>query len=132
MLRVHGSGPQDEICSTDASGKWVCAAVCQLNWLMAIWQPIWVERNKELVPIVLAVAIWGHEWTDRNILVQCDNEVVVHVIRQQTSCNPALIHLLRCMHFLSAWFDINVSVEHVKGTLNSAADALSRIHCPYT
>ena len=33
---------------------------------------------------------------------------------------------LRCMHFLSARFDINVSVEHVKGTLNSAADALSR------
>ena len=27
MLRVHGSGPQDEICSTDASGKWGCVAV---------------------------------------------------------------------------------------------------------
>ena len=27
MLRVHGSGPPDEICSTDASGKWGCATV---------------------------------------------------------------------------------------------------------
>ena len=71
--------------------------------MMAPWPPSWAERNiadKELVSIVLAVAIWGHEWTHRNVLVHCDNEAVVHVIRQQTSRDPGLMHLLRCMHFL--------------------------------
>ena len=75
---------------------------------------------------MLAVAIWGQEWEHKNVLVRCDNEAVVHVIRQQTSRDPGLMHLLRCMHFLGAQFDINVSVERVRGTLNLAADALSR------
>ena len=129
MLRVHGPGPQDEICSTDASGKWGCAAVWRSKWLWAPWPPSWAERNiadKELVPIVLAVAIWGQEWAHRNVLVRCDNEAVVHVIRLHTSRDSGLMHLLRCMHFFSAQFDINVSVEHVRGRLNTAADALSR------
>ena len=55
MLRVHGSGPQDETCSTDASGKWGYAAVWRSNWLVAPWRPSCAERNitdKELVPIV--------------------------------------------------------------------------------
>ena len=56
-----------------------------LNWLEALWPPSWAERNiadKELVPIVLAVAIWNHKWIHRNFLVRCDNEAVVHVIHQ--------------------------------------------------
>ena len=50
---------------------------------------------------------------------------MVHVIRLHTSHDPGLMHLLRCMHYFSAQFDINSSVEHVKGSLNTAADALS-------
>ena len=73
-----------------------------------------LQTNLELLQIVLAVANRGHEWAHRNVLVRCDNEAVVHVICQQTGHDPGLMHLLRCMHFFSARFDINVSAEHVK------------------
>ena len=65
MLQVQGSGPQDEICSTDVSGKWGCAAVWQSNWLSAPWPPSWAERNiadKELVPIIRMNGPIGMSW----------------------------------------------------------------------
>ena len=31
---------------------------------------------KELLPIVIAIAIWGTEWVNRSILCRCDNEAV--------------------------------------------------------
>ena len=31
---------------------------------------------KELVPIVLAAAIWGKQWNGKTVLAQCDNAAV--------------------------------------------------------
>ena len=36
-----------------------------------------------------------------------------------------LVHLLRCLFFLEAYFDFEHVVEHVPGSDNGAADALS-------
>ena len=37
---------------------------------------------KELVPVVLAAATWGHTWRGLNLHCSCDNEVVVIVINK--------------------------------------------------
>lgn len=36
--------------------------------------------NKELIPIVIATAVWGQQWTSSHVRVKCDNAAVVHVI----------------------------------------------------
>lgn len=36
------------------------------------------------------------------------------------------MHLMRCLHFITARFNFRISAEHIQGSLNTAADALSR------
>ena len=81
---------------------------------------------KELVPIAVAAAIWGPEWSTRNIEVKCDNAAVVAVLNSGSSRDPELMHLLRCLSFFMAKFQFAVHASHVAGSKNVLADALSR------
>lgn len=40
---------------------------------------------KELVPIVLATAIWEKQWIGKTVLAQCDNAAVVAIIYSGSS-----------------------------------------------
>ena len=55
---------------------------------------------KELVPITVAAAIWGPEWSTRITEVKCDNAAVVAVLNSGSSRNPEVMHLLRWLSFL--------------------------------
>ena len=44
----------------------------------------------------------------------------------KTSKEQGIMHLLRCLHFFTAMFDINLKVVHLAGKLNIMADAISR------
>ena len=52
---------------SDASGTWGCAAINKGSgqWLQVQWPAAWMDINiavKELLPVVLAAAVWGSEW----------------------------------------------------------------------
>ena len=81
---------------------------------------------KEMVPVVISIAIWGAQWTKCGVLVRSDNMAVVHCLTSGTARDPLLMHLLRCLHFASATHQIYIVARHVPGVLNTAADALSR------
>ena len=72
----------DTVCS-DASGSWGCGAYTQSGspaWLQTRWPPTWVEVSiavKELLPIVLAAAVWGRRWSHGRVLFRSDNQAVV-------------------------------------------------------
>ena len=51
---------------------------------------------------------------------------VITVLQSQTSRDPLLMHLLRCLVFYAAWYHFDFVAEHAPGTHNVAADALSR------
>ena len=60
---VHGAvlSPQFE-CTSDASGVWGCGAWCGSAWFQLKWDQVaasWDISAKELLPIVLASAVWG-------------------------------------------------------------------------
>ena len=57
--------------------------------------------------------------------MKCD-AAVVHILNQGYSRDPEVMHLMRCLHFITAQFNFRVTAEHIQGTLNTAADALSR------
>ena len=47
---------------TDASGTWGCGAILHHRWFQWQWSSEWTDEGimaKELVPIVLAVTVWG-------------------------------------------------------------------------
>ena len=56
----------------------------------------------ELLPIVMACVIWGPRWRQSAVTAQCDNEGAVAVVNSGYSRVPRIMHLLRCLFFLSA------------------------------
>ena len=68
----------------------------------------------------------GGQWKSSTELAMSDNMAVVCALSSGTARDPLLMHLLRCLHFFSAHFQISIVVRRVAGVENAAADALSR------
>ena len=58
--------------------------------------------EKELIPIVLALAVWGKAWAGHQIICHCDNQVVVACLKSRTSRSKGVMHLLRCLVLIEA------------------------------
>ena len=129
LLRSHTERPPDAHFFTDASGNWGCGASWKNQWFKAPWAPAWQSVNstiKELVPVILACAVWGEQWASQHVQVHSDNMAVVSIIRAKSSKDRKAMHLLRCLHFFTAKHDLTLTAVHVPGVSNSRADALSR------
>ncbi|MCG8623423.1 MAG: hypothetical protein MJE68_15700, partial [Proteobacteria bacterium] len=81
---------------------------------------------KELIPVVIATTIRGSKWEQSHVRACSDNSAVVAIINRGYSKDADIMHFMRCLHFLSARRVFRLSVEHIKGSLNEAADAFSR------
>ena len=78
---------------------------------------------KELLPIIVAMAIWGLWWKGSVVMCHCD-EVVVASIKGGYCRDPGMAHILRCLFYLEARFDILLTATHVAGVENKAADTI--------
>ena len=79
----------------------------------------------ELYPIVMACALWGHNWTRRRILMNCENESVVYIINKGRSKIPSIMKLVRRMTYLSATPNFTIQARHLRSEENCIADAIS-------
>ena len=124
----HEARPPSSEIFSDASGSWGCGALWESYWFQAPWAADWLDINiatKELVPVVIAVGIWGPRWSISQILIHTDNMAVVKIIKARTSHDKLIMHLLRCLHFLCAMYSIHMLALHIPGVENIPADALS-------
>ena len=116
---------------SDASGRWGCGAVWDGQWFQVKWEE-WPSFSassiaaKELLPIIVATAIWGTQWEGSSVLCHCDNESIVSIVKGGYCKDPLLAHMLRCLFFLEAKFDITLSASYIPGAENRAADSISR------
>jgi len=81
---------------------------------------------KELVPIVLSCTVWGKQLAGHWVLFECDNSSVVAAVNRQSTKAPESMHLLRCLWFFIAYFDLDVKCRHIPGAINCTADHFSR------
>lgn len=115
----------------DALGSWGCGTFWATCWFQLQWLESLHNHHitiKELIPIVTGAAVWGQRWTSSHMRVRCDNAAVVHILNQGYSRDSDVMHLMRCLHFFVASFDLHWSAEHIQGSLSLldwAADALS-------
>ena len=140
LLRQDAGGA-DHIIWTDASGSFGCGALWPPHWIQFQWPQAYdvgclalKEESitlKELLPVVLACAVWGPAWRDSTVLVYCDNAGAVAVINSGYSKVPRIMHLVRCMFFIRAFFRVAVRAVHIPGVDNSLADAISRDNLAY-
>lgn len=115
--------------TSDASGSWGCGAWCNSHWFQLEWEASSASRSiavKELIPILIAATIWGPEWRGKRVCSLCDNSAVVAVLKSRSCKDKALMQLLRCLFFLEAVFQFQLSSSHIPGEVNDCADDLSR------
>ena len=115
--------------TSDASGGWGCGAWCGNRWFQVQWDDRSCDLSiacKELIPILLACAAWGHEWQGHRVTCHCDNQVVVAGLRSRSSKDKSVMHLLRCLVFIEAHFNCYLSPEYIGTSQNDLADDLSR------
>ena len=130
---MPNTGSPGIVVETDASGSWGCGGCWGQQWFQWKWEGpsvSWLISPKELLPILFAMVVWGRQWKGQEIECRCDNMAVVAVINSGRSKETVLMHLLRCMFFIAAHFDLRVRATHVPGVSNTAADALSRDDVP--
>ena len=114
---------------SDASGSFGCGAFClePSQWFQFQWPPSWLDIGiaaKELVPVVIVAALWGHQWSENHVCFHSDNEVVVYAILKHHANHLLLNQLLWCLFFYAAYFKFDYSAAHISGSLNTTADAI--------
>lgn len=100
---------------TDASGHFGCGGLnpnteawFQLEWPQT-YKAGWVKLReesialKEILPIVIACALWGRGWSNQVVYIHCDNLGVVALVNAGYSWDPQLMHLMRCLFFIRAY-----------------------------
>ena len=105
------------------------AAVYGKRWLQGRFPSSWATVNiavKGLLPIVLAIRMWGPLLTNSRILFMCDNMSIVHVINVHTSKDVSIMRLLRPLVVATMSYNILFAAKHIPGKSNIVADALSR------
>ena len=116
--------------TSDASGSWGCGAYNNSGaWFQFSWPESWAQihiTTKELLPIVVACAVWGQSWQGKTVCCWCDNAAVVAIIRSGSAKDPITMHLMRCLFFFTAAYNLVLEPRHVPGRENTAADYLSR------
>ena len=126
----------DTLCLyTDSSGSPELGCGCFLNgkWTFFPWPKAWQSLRVmyditflEMVPVLLALALWGEELRGRNILLYIDNEALVSIINKQTCRSKSVMVLLRHFVLLCMKENINFKASHISSSNNSLADAISR------
>ena len=130
---IHKHSPDTSVFS-DASGSWGCGALWQLNWFNLPWSARLQDCSiavKELIPVVIAAAIYGSRWKGKIIQFVVDNMAVVEVLNRSYCSDNHLMHLIRLLVFLASYHSFWFMAKHIAGKENTLADALSRNNMPF-
>ena len=100
---------------------------------MHVWWAIKIPKNYEnysivhleMLNILVALRVWAKQWSNKKILLKCDNQAVVSVLNSGKSQDMTLAAMARNINMLLAVEDIELQVIHILGSDNKIAD-LSR------
>ena len=106
------------------------------NWFYVNWKLDWPAttplhiNEKEILSVVLAAHLWGHQWANKRVLVFSDNMTVLAGINRGTSRNKTVMLAIRYLFWQAARLNFHLRVLHIPGRNNKRADAISRLHEP--
>ena len=120
---------------SDASGSWGCGALWQQKCFNLPWSvqlQTCSTAVKELVPVVVAAALYGSQWRGKIVTFRVYNIAVVEVLNS-TSCRDShLMHLVHLLVFLASYHNFWFTASHIQGKQNTLADAYELFLLPGT
>ena len=91
---------------SDAAGSSGCGALqVQKGWFALPWPHDWRALSiaeMELIPVVMAAALWGRCWAGQLVVFHSDNMGVVASVNKGISPEASLMQLLRSLSFIAA------------------------------
>lgn len=119
---------------TDAAGSVGFGAIFKRKWCAGRWHSSWEEAKLlgnlallELFPIVLALELWGSEFSNKRVRFHCDNLGVVQAINKLSASSPPVVSFLRRLVLRCLELNCFICAVHLPGVDNTVADALSRL-----
>lgn len=87
----------------------------------------WPMPVLELLAIVLALETWGPLVAGRRVWLHSDCSSMVHAWNRQRTKSAAVLPLLRTAHAVACRYRFHLSMSHIAGVWNVAADCASRL-----
>ena len=88
-------------------------------------------NHKETLSILPAICRWSSKWTNKRVVVHCDNQAAVSILNKGSSRNPLVMEYLRQVFWFPAMYNFRIQAVYHPGSENYMADAISRLHEPY-
>ena len=105
--------------TSDASDRWgrdAFSDVGEYTWFQFRWPVEWGGvhiTGKELLPIVVACAVWGSQWQGCTVRCLWDNAAAVAIIKSGSSRNPGVIIIIIIIIYI-AHTNIDTDTERKK------------------
>lgn len=80
----------------------------------------------EMLAVVYAASVWGHQWAGKRIVFHVDCVPVVESINSRRSKSTRMHGPIRSLSLSACRYGFDFKCRWIKGTSNVAADALSR------
>lgn len=138
ILRYTNSAPirkkssPKTIVFTDASQK-AGGIVSDSDWAYFEWDkdlPQWSSKHinvKETLAIILAAYRWAPQWENKSIIVFTDNMTARAAINKGRSQDGVISGHIRALYWIAHYYNFSIKCEHIKGSSNLHADAISRL-----
>ena len=127
---------QEDVISSDSLHLYTDASNIGLGgtlgnqWFSYPWPITFMHFHinvQEVFAVYTAIATWGHQLRNKQIVVHCDNLAIVTVWKSGSCKNPSIMKVIRALFLLCASLNINLLTRHIEGHKNLSADALSRL-----
>ena len=132
IISMSAWSSPDAIFATDAClsgcGGLTCHQFFHTEFPREVTEQFPSIHHLEVLAILLAARLWGHQWRSLRILVQCDNAAVVSSLNSGRVQDPILAACLRELWFLAASHEFELRAVHLSSADNRLADLLSRWH----
>lgn len=122
-LFTDSSGSPDLGCGAFFNNHW-----CQLAWPSSIANSPLIRNLAflELIPVVLALYLWGDQLKNKRIIFYIDNLALVSILNKNSSKDKSIMKLVRHVVLITMLKNIQFKAFHIETSQNQIADALSR------
>jgi hypothetical protein len=122
---------------TDSAGSpdLGCGVYFSTHWSFFQWPAGWNMSEimthitfLELVPIVLSIFPFRHQFCNKHILFHTDNLALVSILNKRSSKSKRVMELIRPLVLHTMLCNMQFKAVHIEGRVNSIADAISSKH----
>lgn len=103
-------------------------AMYEAQWFNQRWESHHDELPvdcKNLLPLVLAVHLWGQKWAQQRVCFHFNSLAIVEVLNAQFSEDPSVMHLLRFLLLTAAKYNFTFEAKHLPGKPSAFTEALA-------